>query len=351
MKDIPDKSIELIIADPPYNEGKADWDNNHDYIRWWHDRVDQFVRILKPNGVFYFFQMNIQRAMEMHHICKKSGLVLRQMITIDKGLPSVAGRTSVSIRTFPKATEYLFYYTFKDITGNEQLSDTYQQTNPMAKYLKEEIERAGVGQGKLRKLFPSKTEGETGCITNWVKGYSFPLKWQYEKIRSCLNQSGSTDFLCRDYEDLRGEYEDLRGEYEDLRREYEDSRHVFNLPYGVTDVWAFNFYEDKIAEHETPKPIKLIERIVKASSNPGAIVLDPFLGSGTTLLACRRTERIGIGFEINQKYEPLIQDRMLMRMSSLDSFDTDEEQDQLGDGQVTGYAWDGHEENVGGEKR
>lgn len=47
------------------------------------------------------------------------------------------------------------------------------------------------------------------------------------------------------------------------------------------------------------KPESLIERLVKASSNPGDIVLDPFLGTGTTYAVCQKLKRNIIGFEMN----------------------------------------------------
>lgn len=303
---MPDACVSLIIADPPYNEGKACWDRVEDYLLWWSKRVDEFHRILKPSGVFYFFQMNIETAMDMHKVCKERGFVLKQMIVVDKGLKSVAGRTSDNLRTFPKATEYLFYYTFLDRTGAQQLSDTYRMINPMAKYLTEEIARSGVPQCELRRLFLSRTGGETGCITNWLKGYNFPLKEQYAAMRKCLNNRG----------DRPGQY--LRREYEYLRREYEDLRHTFNLPYGVTDVWQIDFYADKVSGHETPKPVRLIQRIIDSSTNPGDVVFDPFLGSGTTLLACRITGRLGLGFEIDPKYEPVIVRRTMGEIPQID---------------------------------
>ncbi|MEA3475480.1 MAG: site-specific DNA-methyltransferase [Candidatus Cloacimonadota bacterium] len=51
--------------------------------------------------------------------------------------------------------------------------------------------------------------------------------------------------------------------------------------------------------HTIQKPKKLIERIVKASSNEGDLVLDPFAGTGTTLVVCQEIKRNYIGFEIN----------------------------------------------------
>ena len=50
------------------------------------------------------------------------------------------------------------------------------------------------------------------------------------------------------------------------------------------------------------KPLKLIERLVKASSNIGDLVLDPFCGVGTTLVACKILERSYIGFEQNPDF-------------------------------------------------
>lgn len=50
------------------------------------------------------------------------------------------------------------------------------------------------------------------------------------------------------------------------------------------------------------KPEKLIERLIKASSNPGDLVLDPFCGVGTSFVVCKKLGRDFIGFEINQDY-------------------------------------------------
>lgn len=46
-------------------------------------------------------------------------------------------------------------------------------------------------------------------------------------------------------------------------------------------------------------PLALADRIIAACSQPGDVVLDPFAGSGTTIVSAIRQHRIGIGFEIN----------------------------------------------------
>lgn len=54
--------------------------------------------------------------------------------------------------------------------------------------------------------------------------------------------------------------------------------------------------------HITVKPIALMEHLVKLFTKKGSLVLDPFLGSGTTALACKNTNRKCIGYEINEEY-------------------------------------------------
>lgn len=55
-------------------------------------------------------------------------------------------------------------------------------------------------------------------------------------------------------------------------------------------------------KHPTQKPIGLIERCVLSSTNPGDMVLDPFMGSGTTAVACARTGRAFTGVDIDRHY-------------------------------------------------
>ncbi len=50
------------------------------------------------------------------------------------------------------------------------------------------------------------------------------------------------------------------------------------------------------------KPLHLIEHLIKIFSKENALVVDPFLGSGTTALACKNTNRRCIGLEINSEY-------------------------------------------------
>ena len=67
-------------------------------------------------------------------------------------------------------------------------------------------------------------------------------------------------------------------------------------------VWNFSGESKNKIGHPTPFPVELPKRCIKLFSYVGETVLDPFLGSGTTLVACLETQRIGIGVEINRAY-------------------------------------------------
>src|SRR5438132_3762838 len=63
-------------------------------------------------------------------------------------------------------------------------------------------------------------------------------------------------------------------------------------------------------DHPTQKPEKLIAKLVLASSNAGDIVLDPFLGSGTTSVVSKKLDRIFVGVEIDKLYCCLAEKRL-----------------------------------------
>lgn len=73
------------------------------------------------------------------------------------------------------------------------------------------------------------------------------------------------------------------------------------ITHGYTDVIKATIKHEEI-DHPSIKPLKLMTGILERTSKKGNTVLDPFLGSGTTLVACKELGRKGIGIEISQKY-------------------------------------------------
>ena len=65
-----------------------------------------------------------------------------------------------------------------------------------------------------------------------------------------------------------------------------------------------------LSEHPCIYPTPMIERIIKMTTKPGEVVLDPFLGSGTTLVAAQNLKRIGLGIELDEKFSEIISKRV-----------------------------------------
>ena len=66
-----------------------------------------------------------------------------------------------------------------------------------------------------------------------------------------------------------------------------------------------------ISEHPCVFPTPMIERIIKMTTKEGEVVLDPFLGSGTTLVAANNLKRVGLGIELDDKFSPIIEKRVV----------------------------------------
>jgi site-specific DNA-methyltransferase (adenine-specific) len=81
----------------------------------------------------------------------------------------------------------------------------------------------------------------------------------------------------------------------------------------MEDVWtipAVQKNEKEFGYHPTQKPINLLNRIINASSQKGDLILDPFMGSGTTCVSAILNEREYIGIELEEKYYNIAKSRI-----------------------------------------
>lgn len=76
-------------------------------------------------------------------------------------------------------------------------------------------------------------------------------------------------------------------------------------------MWDFSGESKKKIGHPAPFPVELPKRCIKLFSYVGDTILDPFLGSGTTLIACVETGRKGIGIEIDESYCEMAKQRLI----------------------------------------
>jgi len=310
MKRVPDGSVDLVLADPPYNIGKAKWDKIPNYIEWCGKWLIECQRVLKDNGSFYWWHNDmVQIAQLMEWIRANTEFVFKSFIVWDKGDFRAKSWKNPSkdnnLRSWFNTCEYCLFYTFQDETG---LTTVMLDTNnfpTMRRYFKDLQEFIGLGLKTINARLGHRRAEH--CFYWKTTQWDMPTPKTYQQLIDVFNIDKWEGF--REYESLRQEYESLRQEYESLRQEYESLRYTHNLDTNHNNVWRSQ-ERNNGKQHPTQKPIDLMERIVKTSSKEGGIILDPFMGSGTTAIACINTNRNYIGFELNKEYYEIAKNRI-----------------------------------------
>ena len=85
-------------------------------------------------------------------------------------------------------------------------------------------------------------------------------------------------------------------------KSYEDAKTYYIAP--------INHKDKKKYKHPTIKPLDITEKVIKNSSKENDIILDPFMGSGTTGVACKKLNRNFIGIELDEKYFNIAKERI-----------------------------------------
>ncbi len=302
LKQIPDGSIDLVLTDPPYNIGKAKWDKIPHYIEWCGKWLKEVERVLKGNGSFYFWHNDMpQIAQLMEWIRQNTGFVFNSYIIWDKGafraLSWMNPSEKNNLRSWFSTCEYCLFYTSQDETG---LTTVMLDTNnfpTLRGYFKGL--QAFIGLNK-KQILERIGQNADHCFRWESSQWDLPTPETYLQLIDT--------FGIRDWQGFR-EYEALRREYEALRREYESLRFTHNLDPRHNNLWR-SAQTNSGADHPCKKPIDLLERIVKTSSNPGDTVLDCFMGSGSTGVACVNTGRDFIGIELDAGYFAIAQKRI-----------------------------------------
>jgi site-specific DNA-methyltransferase (adenine-specific)/modification methylase len=243
---IPEESINLVFADPPYNlSGKPldlannktggayykmneDWDtfDYKDYITFTADWLKACHKILLPNGSLYISctQHNIGEILTEG---KKIGFKLNNILTWYK----INAMPNITKRTFTHSTEFVCWF----VKGKNWIFN-YKD---------------------VKEFNPHKTkEGNDKQMRDFFDFIEIPIVQGQERIKG----------------------------------------------------------NDGRAIHPTQKPEKLLELIIKASSNTSDIVLDPFFGTGTTGKVAEQLNRNWIGIEKNDQYIPIAKERLKLKL-------------------------------------
>jgi len=107
-------------------------------------------------------------------------------------------------------------------------------------------------------------------------------------------------------------YRNVQGDPKDWE-EAEHGRHRLTHPSNLwTDLTVPFWSMPENTDHPTQKPEKLLAKVILASSNPGDVVFDPFLGSGTTSVTAKKLGRHFVGVEIDHEYCCLAEKRLAL---------------------------------------
>ena len=302
MQAIPDKSVDLILTDPPYNIGKAKWDKIPNYIEWCGKWFKECERLLKDNGSFYFWHNDMpQIAQLMEWIRQNTRFVFKQMIVWNKRFDKASNKGFLdgfvmvdALRNYQQMCEYCLFYTFQDETGLSQVMGNYGSFESLKRYFvaeKTKIENDSGTRVKDRLKW-------TTHFHSFAQGQSWGMctEENYKELQAIF-----PNYFKRPYADIHREYESLRQEYENLR-------YTFNGQKTHHSVW--NYETAPKQGHITPKPVAMLENILRHSSNEGDTVLDCFMGSGSTGVACVNTNRNFIGIELDEGYYNIAQKRI-----------------------------------------
>jgi len=324
MKSLPDNSIDLIATDPPYFKVKKEswdrqWDKPAEFLKWLDSCAEQWQRVLKPNGSLYCFA-SPQMSARVEVMLSDRFEVMSNIVWVKPDpkseLNKGAGRSGQvckeSLRQwFPLQERIVFceHYGSDNIAKGEAgygaKCDELRGFifEPLRAYLDGEKIRANLNNKQVNEALGTATNG-SGMAGHYFKPsgsvqWDLPTENYYTKL-----QQAFPGFFTRTYEELRTQYEELRIQYEELRRPFAVSADV---PY--TDVWTFPTVSYYSGKHPCEKPLALMEHIISASSRPGAVVLDCFAGSGSTLLAAQNLGRGFIGIEKDEGYYQVALDR------------------------------------------
>ena len=220
MKNIPDKSIDMILCDLPYGTTRNKWDTVIDLDLLW----IQYERIIKDNGAIVLFAQ-----VPFNIILGYSNLKLLKYEWIWE---KEQGTGHLNAKKMPlKSHENIMVFYKKSPTYNPQMVGNEVRT----------VKRSG-------------------------------------------NKSKTTNY----------------GDFIEIK----ESTYIGRYP---KDIIKFN--KDK-GYHPTQKPVALLEYLIKTYSNEGNVVLDNCMGSGSTGVACKHTNRKFIGIELDEKYFELAKKRI-----------------------------------------
>jgi adenine-specific DNA-methyltransferase len=291
-------SVDVLLTDPPYFQVKDEewdrqWKERDEFLTWLGGVLDAATPALRASASVWVFASPLLTSTVERDVVAPRFRLLNSIRWVKEAGWHQKAEIEAQRRYLTAWEGLLLAEQRDDAYGDEAMALHKRVFAPLGRYLQTERERAGMTRSDLEVSLGYVSSSDptrgTALAYRWEEGSSLPTAEAYQRMREILNGCG-------------GEY--LRREYEDLRREYEDLRRPFRLTRGgpVTDVWVFPPVMGYPGKHSCEKPIALLDHMINTTSKPGALILDPFAGSGSTLRAAKDTGRRAIGIEMDERW-------------------------------------------------
>jgi len=283
-------SVDLILTDLPYGtmvgqsktgiyhngEEKHEWDNIIDTDKIMHVAN----RILRKNGkMILFAQEPFTREL------------------INKSIPNLPFNYRAiwlkdTLGSFMRSKSALLYRT-EDILIFSKTHDT-EKSHPLIDYFMSELRKTGMNQSDVNKLLGNKMGGH--YFTNGVQ-FCIPTETNYNKLQE-------TGYFQKPYSEIKEIDNQFKSKFASTFNLWEGGKYKDNV---------FEYKRDRDNYHPTQKPILLLEDLIKTFSNEGDLVVDLTMGSGSTGVACKNTNRSFIGIEKDENYFKIAEQRINAR--------------------------------------
>jgi len=285
----------LLHADPPYGMGKESEGVANDNLTG--SRLDAFQmqwwRACRPhlsdNASAYIWgnAADLWRLWYVGGLADSEQLQLRNEIVWDKqNAPGMGDTVNFGYSTVTERA--LFFMLGDQWLGNVNAEDYWEGWEPLRSYLAGEAEAVGLTSAQCQRLTG------VGMFSHWFS------KSQWSIISEGHYRTLSEAFpgrFARPWAEVRSEYDRLRAGWRlelDERRSYFDGSHEI-----LRDVLRFSrVHGDDRHDHATPKPVDMMALLIRTSAPEGELVLEPFGGTGSTLMGAHIAGRVSATMEL-----------------------------------------------------
>jgi DNA modification methylase len=283
----------LVHADPPYGMGKEKdgVQNDNLYFRkldafqmeWWKAARPN----VEDNGSAYIWgnAPDLWRLWYQGGLNASERLTMRNEIVWGKGTAGAGGISHMGaegFRMYPNSSERCLFFMLGEQGFNNNADNYWDGWEGIRSALLADCEKMGWDAADIEQITG------VGMYGHWFT----KSQWTFipEKHYKALQAAASNDAFKRDHDELKQEF-------------YATRSHFDNTHDNMMDVWDFpRVSGEERHGHATPKPVAMMERVMKSSLPKGGICYEPFIGSGSTLIAAQSTGRKCYGMELTPEY-------------------------------------------------